>query len=138
MNKTETNRKNDIAIIGMSCRFPGANNLEEFWDIVSKGKAQFRSIPKEKLDQFDFSILKNQKGSFLKNPYHFDNEYFNISNKEAKAMDPQQRIMLELTVEARDHALIDEFNNKNMMAKTVCSVGKPCSTNRLINVVPNV
>ena len=62
MNKTETNRKNDIAIIGMSCRFPGANNLEEFWDIVSKGKSQFRSIPKEKLDQFDFSILKNQKG----------------------------------------------------------------------------
>ncbi len=114
MIKTKTNRKNDIAIIGMSCRFPGANNLEEFWDIVSKGKAEFRSIPKERLGQFDFSILKNQKGSFLKDPYHFDNEYFNISDKEAQAMDPQQRIMLELTVEARDNALIDEFNNKNI------------------------
>ena len=36
---------------------PFANNLEEFWDIVSKGKAEFRSIPKERLGQFDFSIL---------------------------------------------------------------------------------
>tara|TARA_B110000208_G_scaffold83786_1_gene106359 strand:+ start:1404 stop:10250 length:8847 start_codon:yes stop_codon:yes gene_type:complete len=113
MIKTENN-KSDIAIIGMSCRFPGANNLEEFWDILSNGESQFRDIPKERLDQFDFGILKSQKGSFLEHPYHFDNEYFNISDKEAKAMDPQQRIMLELTVEARDHALMDKFNNKNI------------------------
>tara|TARA_B100000795_G_scaffold177263_1_gene133978 strand:- start:1804 stop:10641 length:8838 start_codon:yes stop_codon:yes gene_type:complete len=114
MTKSESNKSNDIAIIGMSCRFPGANNLEEFWNIVSKGESQFSSIPKERSDQFDFSILKNQKGSFLENPFHFDNEYFNISNNEAIAMDPQQRIMLELTVEARENALMDEFDNKDI------------------------
>jgi acyl transferase domain-containing protein len=107
-------KESDIAIIGMSCRFPGANNVDEFWEIISKRKNLFSGIPEERMSQFDFGQLKYPKGAFLENPFHFDNTFFNIHSLEAVAMDPQQRIMLELAVEAKESAGIQDFNNKNI------------------------
>lgn len=107
-------RKPDIAIIGMSCRFPGANNIDEFWNVISKGKNLFTGIPEERRAQFDFGSLKNPIGAFLEKPFHFDNTWFKISTDEAISMDPQQRIMLELAVEAKESAFIQEFKDRNI------------------------
>ncbi|MBK7427954.1 MAG: polyketide synthase [Saprospiraceae bacterium] len=107
-------KKSDIAIIGISCRFPGANDIEEFWDVVSKGKNNFTGIPKERQEQFDFSLLRNPRGAFLGNPFHFDNTWFKIGTEEAISMDPQQRIMLELAVEAKESACIKDIKDKNI------------------------
>jgi amino acid adenylation domain-containing protein len=104
----------DIAIIGMSCRFPGADNPEKFWELISKKQSQFTGIPAERRRLFDFRSLRNPRGSFLENPFDFDNTFFKLSEQEALSMDPQQRIMLELAEEARAHALIQEFEDKNI------------------------
>jgi 3-oxoacyl-(acyl-carrier-protein) synthase/acyl carrier protein len=107
-------KRSDIAIIGMSCRFPGANDVSEFWDIISKEKNLFTGIPEERRAQFDFGTLTNPKGAFLEEPFHFDNALFKIGTEEAKTMDPQQRIMLELAVETKESACIQQFTDKNI------------------------
>ncbi|MEN8157298.1 MAG: polyketide synthase [Bacteroidota bacterium] len=104
----------DIAIIAMSCRFPDSGNPLEFWKNLERGKVHFRSIPPERREQSDFSNITVDKGSFIRDPYLFDNQYFNISEEEAMAMDPQQRIILELAVEARDSAGLENFPNNNI------------------------
>ncbi|MCK0471186.1 type I polyketide synthase [Halalkalibacter sp. APA_J-10(15)] len=96
----------DIAVIAMSCRFPDADTPEQFWDNLLNKKISIRDIPRDRfnIDEL-YSELKQQgksyckKGAFIQNPYHFDAELFSISDEEAKVMDPQQRIMLELVFE---------------------------------------
>lgn len=96
-----------IAIIGMSSRYPGAHNLEEYWELLKAGKNAISSLPKER-----WELLKNSKefylrnladkikGGFLKNIAEFDAYFFGISPREAIRMDPQQRLLLEVTYEA--------------------------------------
>jgi len=108
------NNKQGIAIIGMSCRFPGSDNPEEFWKLIAAGQNQFSDIPYHRQKKYDFSILKTKQGSFLDRPFDFDNDYFKITEADAMAMDPQQRIILELALEAKEHAFIKEFTDKNV------------------------
>jgi acyl transferase domain-containing protein len=103
-----------IAIIGMSCRLPGANNLEAFWTLLSEGIDAISEIPSERwpIDAFyDAEPGKPGKMSsrwagLIDNIDCFDAEFFGISPREAKAMDPQQRLALELTWEALEDAAI--------------------------------
>ena len=108
------NKKEGIAIIGMSCRFPGANNPQEFWDLISTGQSKFSSIPSDRQEKFDFSSIKTLRGSFLENPFDFGNTHFKISDSEATSMDPQQRIMLELALQAKENALLSDFTDRNV------------------------
>lgn len=86
-----------MAIIGMSCRFPGSNNLNEFWDLILNGLDAVRTPP-------DFRWTRNQttrshadcrktNAGFLKVPVdEFDAKFFGISPKEAEYLDPQHRV----------------------------------------------
>ena len=93
----------DIAIIGVSGRYPMANNLEEFWKNLKAGKDCVTEIPEERWDKdIYFDPDKNAKGKsyskwggFIENVDKFDPMFFNISPKEAEFMDPQERIFLE-------------------------------------------
>lgn len=93
----------DIAVIGMSGRFPGADNLDEFWENLSNGVSSVTEVPKERWDisqYYDPDEDKMDKtnskwGGFLKDIDKFDPAFFNISGMEAEVMDPQQRIFLE-------------------------------------------
>lgn len=93
----------DIAIIGMSGRFPGANTVEELWGNLSEGKSSITEIPKERWDidaYFDPDVKKLDKtnsrwGGFLADVDKFDPLFFNISGMEAEVMDPQQRLFLQ-------------------------------------------
>ncbi len=93
----------DIAVVGMSGRFPGASNIEEFWLNIERGVDSVTEIPEDRwaLDQCydtDHNIPNksySKWGGFLEGVDQFDPLFFNISPKEAELMDPQQRLFLE-------------------------------------------
>ena len=110
--KTEVARE-PIAIVGMSCRFPGgANNLESFWSLLANGRNAITEIPRERWDvdkYFDSNqeapgMMYVKKGGFISDVDKFDPQFFGIAPSEAVAMDPQQRLLLELTWEALENA----------------------------------
>jgi acyl transferase domain-containing protein/acyl carrier protein len=99
-----------IAIVGASCRLPGANDLEEIWQLVSEQRDCHQKYPKSRFD-IDESFRVSQSGapSWMKNLHgnfidilRFDHSFFGINAKEAANMDPQQRLLLELSYEALD------------------------------------
>ena len=124
----------DIAIIGISGRFPGAENIDEFWDNLAAGKDCIQSIPS---DRWDFDemlnpfVQSNKWGGFLSNPDQFDPQFFNISNREAELMDPQQRLFLQ---EAW-HAFEDAGYTKNRLAEKKCAVFIGCSNGDYVRKV---
>jgi hypothetical protein len=93
----------DIAIIGMACRFPGANNYNEFWENLKNGVNSIKEIPPERWDinkYYSPDINEPNKSiskwcGLVDDFDKFDNEFFNISPREAEHMDPQQRLLLE-------------------------------------------
>ncbi|WP_163835887.1 non-ribosomal peptide synthetase/type I polyketide synthase [Spartinivicinus ruber] len=97
-------KQKEIAVIGMACRFPQAKNYQEFWDKLIQGDSCVREIPKARWnwqqywgDPYTEKNKTNCKwGGFLEDIDAFDAPFFQVAAKEAKSMDPQQRIMLEL------------------------------------------
>lgn len=108
LEKEQGKENDDIAIIGMSLRIPGADNLEEYWDILSKGKIVIKDIPEDrwsKEEEYSPEAGTSHKtyaksGGFINDVYGFDPLFFGISPKEAEVMDPQQRVFLEVAFEA--------------------------------------
>ncbi|HHI94227.1 MAG TPA: hypothetical protein ENK04_12050 [Gammaproteobacteria bacterium] len=102
----------DIAIIGMSGRYPHANTLAEYWNNLCEGRDCISEIPLERFDYRPlFSQDKNKSdsiyskwGGFLDDVDKFDALFFNVSPQDARAMDPQERIFLENTWECLESA----------------------------------
>jgi acyl transferase domain-containing protein/thioesterase domain-containing protein len=101
-----------IAIIGMSCRFPGANNLDSYWNILTQGVDTIKQIPKDRFNIDDYydpnpdvaSKTYARAGGFIDDVDKFDPAFFGISPREAIALDPQQRLLHEVVWEAIEHA----------------------------------
>ncbi|MCG8308632.1 MAG: polyketide synthase, partial [Cytophagales bacterium] len=92
----------DIAIIGIHGRFPGADNIREYWENLCSGRVCTKEIPRSRWDLSSYSseVLNEWSemgkwGGFLNGVDKFDPLLFGISPKEAKEMDPQERLMLE-------------------------------------------
>jgi acyl transferase domain-containing protein/NAD(P)-dependent dehydrogenase (short-subunit alcohol dehydrogenase family)/acyl carrier protein len=102
----------DIAIIGIGCKVPGADNLEQFWQLLDQEQSRISDVPTERWisdDYFDAQGVDAHKtyckqGGFVDRPYDFDALFFGISPREAIAMDPQQRLFLEVTWQALQQA----------------------------------
>jgi acyl transferase domain-containing protein/NAD(P)-dependent dehydrogenase (short-subunit alcohol dehydrogenase family)/acyl carrier protein/SAM-dependent methyltransferase len=102
----------DIAVIGLSGRYPGARNTREFWKNLQAGKDCITEIPKDRWDHslyFDEDKNKPGKtyskwGGFLDGIDRFDPLFFNISPLEARIMDPQERLFLECSSETLEDA----------------------------------
>jgi acyl transferase domain-containing protein/NAD(P)-dependent dehydrogenase (short-subunit alcohol dehydrogenase family)/acyl carrier protein len=107
------NNEFDIAIVGMSCRLPGAQNLDEFWRNLAGGIESITRFSDQEILQSGVpaSCLSNpsyvKAAPVLDEPGHFDAAFFGFSPMEAKAMDPQHRILLELAYEALENAGYD-------------------------------
>ncbi|MFN9244410.1 MAG: beta-ketoacyl synthase N-terminal-like domain-containing protein [Cyanobacteriota bacterium] len=95
--------KQPIAIVGLACRFPGSNNVLEFWDNLIQGRDCITDPPSNRLDH----LLPDTKGGFIHDIDMFDAEFFGISTGEAIKIDPQQRHLLELTWLALEDAGYD-------------------------------
>ena len=101
-----------IAIIGIGCRFPGANNPQEFWQLLSQGTDPITEIPAARWNIDDFSDrnpetpgkMNARDGGFISQVDRFDPHFFGISPREAVLMDPQQRLLLEVAWEALEDA----------------------------------
>ncbi|AGL15968.1 polyketide synthase [Actinoplanes sp. N902-109] len=90
-----------IAVVGVSCRLPGAPGPQAFWDLLAAGRSAVTEAP---ADRWIGAELRH--GGFLEQIDQFDAAFFGISPREAAAMDPQQRLMLELAWEALEDARI--------------------------------
>src|SRR6185295_3071537 len=107
------NNEFDIAIVGMAGRFPGARNLDEFWQNLAGGIEAITRLSDQELLESGVpkSYLNNpsyvKAAPVLEEPGHFDAGFFGFSPMEARTMDPQQRILLELAHEALDDAGYD-------------------------------
>ncbi len=91
----------NIAIIGMACRFPQANSLSEFWHLLDSGRDAFTD------GRPDLEDTPAMRGAYVKGIEWFDSRFFRISPIEARTMDPQQRMLLEASWEALEDAGID-------------------------------
>ena len=112
--------KEPIAIIGMSCRFPGgANDIKSFWNLLSKGYDGITAVPSDRWDVEAFydpdpeapGKMYVRTGGFLNTPVDtFDAQFFGISPREAEYMDPQQRLLLEVAWEALENSSINPLS----------------------------
>ncbi|MEP7048694.1 MAG: type I polyketide synthase [Pseudomonadota bacterium] len=116
-----------IAIIGMACRFPGgADTPARFWDLLVRGEDAVGEVPKERWNIDEYydpdpdapGKMSSRWGGFLRNVAEFDPHFFGISPREAQRMDPQHRLLLEVTWEALEHAGV----NADRLAQTLTGV----------------
>ncbi|KAK7508063.1 hypothetical protein BaRGS_00001028 [Batillaria attramentaria] len=99
---------NVIAIVGIGCRTPGADNIKQFWQLLVNGECHLTEVPANRwnasafLDPDPAAPCKAfvQRGGFMEDPYGFDNSLYGINDFEAASMDPQQCLLLECTTMA--------------------------------------
>ncbi len=103
--------RDDVAIIGMSCRFPGARDVNEFWQNLLDGVDSVCEIPADRWDVERFYSAEREpgkmytrEGGFLEDIADFDAAFFNISDQEACWIDPQHRMLLENSYRALEDA----------------------------------
>ncbi|KAI0184872.1 hypothetical protein EV127DRAFT_503982 [Xylaria flabelliformis] len=105
-------RSSKIAVVGMACRFPGADTTEEFWERLMQGQDLHRQVP---VDRFNVethvdptgkrqNTSKTPYGCFVDNPGLFDAMFFGMSPREAEQTDPMQRLALVTAYEALENA----------------------------------
>ncbi|MEW6732242.1 MAG: SDR family NAD(P)-dependent oxidoreductase [Acidobacteriota bacterium] len=101
-----------IAIVGIGCRLPGAENPSKFWQLLRQGVDAVHEVPTQRWDinafynpdQAAIGKATTRWGGFLTSVDRFDAGFFGISPREAACMDPQQRLLLELVWEALEDA----------------------------------
>ncbi|MBU8665451.1 amino acid adenylation domain-containing protein [Virgibacillus pantothenticus] len=106
----EKTSKNDIAVIGMAGRFPGAKNLKEYWDNLKNGVESVSFFSDEELidSGIDSELLKNpnyvKASAIIDGVENFDSEFFGYTHMDAEMMDPQVRIFHECAWHAFEDA----------------------------------
>ncbi|GGZ41800.1 type I polyketide synthase [Streptomyces poonensis] len=110
-----------IAVVGVSCRLPGGiTDMDSLWNALLEGRDLVTDMPEDRFDPHRFVDTELPRagksytaaGGFLDDIERFDAAYFGISPKEAAHMDPQHRMLLELTTEALDDAGVDPSDLK--------------------------
>jgi acyl transferase domain-containing protein len=108
------NSREPIAIVGMSCRFPGADDLTGYWRLLADGADAIGELPRDRgawsrlydPDPRAKGALRSRHGGFLTSVDGFDSAALRVLPREARQMDPQQRLLLELAWEAFEDAAV--------------------------------
>ena len=104
-----------IALVGISCRLPGgANDPDGLWKLLERGGEAWSPVPQDRFNETAFhhpsaddpnGTTHHRGGHFIDGDVRdFDHSFFHISPQQAAAMDPQQRILLEMSYEAMESA----------------------------------
>ena len=130
----------DIAVIGMSCRFPGADDIDTFWKNLAAGVESITFFDDQDLINSGFSRDVFDRPDYVKasplisDARGFDAEFFGYSARDAELMDPQQRLFLECAWEAFEVAGYDPTTYPGV---TGVYAGAAMNTYLLNNVLPN-
>nr|APX43980.1 polyketide synthase [Pestalotiopsis microspora] len=124
--------KDSIAIVGMSVNLPKGKGTEQLWETLSQGLSAVSEIPDTRFKVSEYYSEDSGKprsmparhGAFLDDPFSFDNGFFNISPREAKSMDPQQRVLLHTAQEAfEDAGYVADSSPSFQRGSTGCYIG---------------
>ncbi|BBG01414.1 MULTISPECIES: type I polyketide synthase [Pseudonocardia] len=107
-----------IAVVGIDCRFPGAADPEEFWQLLLDGATTATEIPTDRWSPDGLPDGAGTPAGFLSDPDVFDHRFFGLSPNEAGAMDPQQRLLLQCAW----RAIEDSGAAPRSLAGSACSV----------------
>lgn len=103
-----------IAIVGMACKFPGAESVDAFWQVINSGASMCQEVPPERFSTLRLRRTPEQSrfwGNFINDVDAFDHRFFKRSHREAASMDPQQRLLLQVAYEAMDSSgYLGEFS----------------------------
>ncbi|MFE6409916.1 amino acid adenylation domain-containing protein [Streptomyces sp. NPDC057837] len=91
-----------LAVVGLACRFPGADTPEAYWRLLAEGRDLVTPVPPHRWE--GHRVPAARWGAFLQDPAAFDADRFGISEEEARTLDPQARLLLELAHEALERA----------------------------------
>jgi len=135
-----TNTNHDIAVIGMSGRFPGAANVDQFWQNISSGIESVQFYSEQQLLDAGISSNRFQDPNYIQSGYviegleYFDANYYSFSPREAELLDPQQRFMLECATEALEHG---GYGDQSRYRNVGVFVGIAESKYLMRNILPN-
>ncbi|MFC8521118.1 beta-ketoacyl synthase N-terminal-like domain-containing protein [Streptomyces sp. NPDC057257] len=101
-----------IAVVGMSCRFPGSPSVGDYWQLLLDGRVVIRDVPSDRWDGQAFladgpwtpGTITSLRGGYLDDVRGFDAAFFRVSPREARSLDPQHRLFLEVAYEALEDA----------------------------------
>jgi amino acid adenylation domain-containing protein/thioester reductase-like protein len=105
---------NDIAIIGMACRVPGADHIGEFWDNLKHGIESIQDLPVAKLAKIADKKYVNRAAN-ISNYFAFDAGFFGYTPREAQSMDPQHRHFMEVVFEALEDSGCDPSSTQDLI-----------------------
>ncbi|TCP54572.1 amino acid adenylation domain-containing protein [Tumebacillus sp. BK434] len=132
--------RNDIAVIGLAGRFPGANDVQEFWENLRDGVESITHFTEEELiaEGHDPQMLQApnyvKAAAVLENIEWFDADFFGINPREAEIMDPQHRIFLETAWQALESA---GYDSEAYDGSISVYAGTGLSHYLLFNLLPN-
>jgi acyl transferase domain-containing protein/SAM-dependent methyltransferase len=121
-----------VAVIGASCRLPGANSLDDLWNLVSKGISRHKEVPTDRFDMHasfrasqDWKFAGKRKfyGNFIDHADKYDHAFFRSNPKEALNLDPQQRILLELAYQAMESSGYLRTHRRESGDQVGCFIG---------------
>lgn len=108
------NKNKPIAIVGIGCRFPGSSSsAEKFWEMMLNETDTIRDVPFDRWNSKKYyskndsrsGKIRSEQGGFLnENTLDFDSLFFDMSPRESELLDPQQRMLMEVTYEAFENA----------------------------------
>ena len=106
--EADAGRREPIAIVGMSCRFPGAPSVPEYWRLLSEGRSGvLDGVPDGRFElgpEADALGVYTRRGAFVEDVTRWDARFFGFPPREALRMDPQQRLLMELAWEGMEDA----------------------------------
>jgi acyl transferase domain-containing protein len=130
----------EIAVVGMSCRFPGARDINQFWEILKNGTESVTTFSDEELREYGISEKDINNPSYVKtkgfieDAEYFDSFFFGLSPKEASIIDPQIRLLAECSYNALEDAGYNFGNTANRVAVYVGAIPNiHWQTNSLLN-----
>lgn len=135
-SQPQPRKPDDIAVVGMSIKVAGADDLDEFWELLCEGKSQHKEVPS---DRFGFEQVWREKdttsrkwfGNFINDHDTFDHKFFRKSAREMSSTDPQHRQMLQVAYQAVQQS--GYFGRTNPDKRIGCYIGV-CSADYENNV----
>ncbi|KAF3390904.1 Iterative polyketide synthase afoE [Talaromyces pinophilus] len=128
-------KDDDIAVVGMSLKTAGADDTDEFWNLLCAGESQHKEVPRNRI-KFDnewreVDPKRKYYANFLNDHDVFDQKFFKKSAREAASTDPQQRVLLHVAYQALEQA--GYFNSPDQDKNIGCFIGE-CANDYADNV----